>query len=124
MFSVGRVVASRVAARAALKTGPAFSMLVRHPQPVRTFAVAAFMDAAEATERIISVVKNFDQVDANKVTAAVKFQEDLGLDSLDIVEVVMAIEDEFAIEIPDAEADKILSIADAVEYITSHPMAK
>jgi NADH dehydrogenase (ubiquinone) 1 alpha/beta subcomplex 1 len=36
----------------------------------------------------------------------------------------MAIEDEFAIEIPDAEADKIVSIADAVEYITSHPMAK
>ena len=36
----------------------------------------------------------------------------------------MAIEDEFAIEIPDAEADKILSVADAVEYISSHPMAK
>ena len=82
------------------------------------------MDPAEATARIISVVKNFDQVDANKVTEKVKFQDDLGLDSLDIVEVVMAIEDEFAIEIPDAEADKILSIADAVEYITSHPMAK
>ena len=54
----------------------------------------------------------------------VKFTDDLGLDSLDVVEVVMAIEDEFAIEIPDAEADKISSIADAVEYITSHPMAK
>jgi NADH dehydrogenase (ubiquinone) 1 alpha/beta subcomplex 1 len=40
------------------------------------------------------------------------------------VEVVMAIEDEFAIEIPDAEADKILSIEDATEYISGHPMAK
>jgi NADH dehydrogenase (ubiquinone) 1 alpha/beta subcomplex 1, acyl-carrier protein len=48
----------------------------------------------------------------------------LGLDSLDIVEVVMAIEDEFAIEIPDTEADAIVSIGDAVEYITKHPMAK
>ena len=48
----------------------------------------------------------------------------MGLDSLDAVEVVMAIEDEFAIEIPDAEADKIASIDDAVEYISAHPMAK
>lgn len=49
---------------------------------------------------------------------------DLGLDSLDAVEVVMAIEDEFAIEIPDAEADKILSVEDAVKYIAAHPQAK
>jgi NADH dehydrogenase (ubiquinone) 1 alpha/beta subcomplex 1, acyl-carrier protein len=71
----------------------------------------------------LTVVKNFDQVDGSKVTAATKFI-DLGLDSLDVVEVVMAIEDEFAIEIPDQEADKIQSITDAVEYISSHPMAK
>lgn len=58
------------------------------------------------------------------MTPDTKFTEDLGLDSLDIVEVVMAIEDEFAIEIPDQEADKIVSIKDAVEYISSHPMAK
>jgi NADH dehydrogenase (ubiquinone) 1 alpha/beta subcomplex 1 len=82
------------------------------------------LNAGDVAERIINVVKNFDQVDANKVNPAVKFTDDLGLDSLDIVEVVMAIEDEFAIEIPDAEADKISSIEDAVEYITSHPMAK
>ena len=82
------------------------------------------MDTAEVTDRILSVVKNFDQVDASKVTPETKFTVDLGLDSLDIVEVVMAIEDEFAIEIPDQEADKISSIADAIAYITSHPMAK
>lgn len=84
----------------------------------------AFLDAAEVTDRILTVVKNFDQVDPSKVTPATKFAEDLGLDSLDIVEVVMAIEDEFAIEIPDQEADKIASIADAVDYISTHPMAK
>ena len=76
------------------------------------------------SERILTVVKNFDQVDPAKVSPETKFADDLGLDSLDIVEVVMAIEDEFAIEIPDAEADKIVSISDAVEYISSHPMAK
>lgn len=72
----------------------------------------------------MTVVKNFDQVDPSKVNPETKFAEDLGLDSLDIVEVVMAIEDEFAIEIPDQEADKIVSVKDAIEYISSHPMAK
>lgn len=72
----------------------------------------------------MGVVKNFDQVDPSKVTPETKFSDDLGLDSLDVVEVVMAIEDEFAIEIPDTEADAIASIGDAVEYISKHPMAK
>ena len=48
----------------------------------------------------------------------------MDLDSLDAVEIVMAIEEEFNIEIPDSEADKILSIADAVAYISNHPAAK
>ena len=140
MLSVGRVLVSRVAVRAAASTaaGSNISSAVKDhmfsalkaQQPmivqtsVRTFAAQTFLDPADVTARIIDVVKNFDQVDANKVTEKVKFTDDLGLDSLDVVEVVMAIEDEFAIEIPDAEADKIASIADAVEYITSHPMAK
>jgi len=58
------------------------------------------------------------------VTPAARFKEDLDLDSLDAVEVVMAIEEEFSVEIPDSEADKILSVADAVAYISGHPMAK
>ena len=86
--------------------------------------VQTFIDAGEVTDRIVNVVKNFDKVDPAKVSPSAKFSEDLGLDSLDSVEVVMAIEDEFAIEIPDAEADKILSIEDATEYIAGHPMAK
>eukprot|EP00526_Cylindrotheca_closterium_P021767 CAMPEP_0113601174 /NCGR_PEP_ID=MMETSP0017_2-20120614/90_1 /TAXON_ID=2856 /ORGANISM="Cylindrotheca closterium" /LENGTH=104 /DNA_ID=CAMNT_0000509453 /DNA_START=117 /DNA_END=431 /DNA_ORIENTATION=- /assembly_acc=CAM_ASM_000147 len=102
----------------------AFSALKHQPMVLRTFAAQTFLDAGDVTSRILEVVKNFDQVDGNKVTEKVKFTDDLGLDSLDVVEVVMAIEDEFAIEIPDAEADKIVSIEDAVDYITSHPMAK
>ena len=83
-----------------------------------------FLDSKEVSDRIIQVVKNFDKVDPTKVTSSAKFSDDLGLDSLDSVEVVMAIEDEFAIEIPDAEADKINTLNDAVEYISGHPMAK
>lgn len=88
------------------------------------YASQTFLSPEDVAERIVQVVKNFDKVDPAKVHASSKFADDLGLDSLDAVEVVMAIEDEFAIEIPDAEADKIASVEDAVEYISSHPMAK
>ena len=70
------------------------------------------------------MVSSFDKVDADKVTTTSKFGDDLGLDSLDTVEVVMAIEDEFAIEIPDTESDKITSVQEAIDYISTHPMAK
>ena len=52
------------------------------------------------------------------------FKQDLGLDSLDEVEIVMAIEEEFALGIPDAEADKIKSTRDVIEFVASHPRAK
>lgn len=58
-----------------------------------------------------------------QVSPSVSFKE-LGLDSLDTVEVVMAYEEEFGIEIPDSEADKIQSTADAIAFIASHPQAK
>lgn len=59
-----------------------------------------------------------------QVTPEAHFQNDLWLDSLDAVEVVMALEEEFGFEIPDNEADKINSIKLAVEFIASHPQAK
>ncbi|MBA0849587.1 hypothetical protein Goshw_017749 [Gossypium schwendimanii] len=59
-----------------------------------------------------------------EVTPNAHFQNDLGLDSLDTVEVVMALEEEFGFEIPDNEADKISTINHAVEFIASHPQAK
>ena len=59
-----------------------------------------------------------------QVTPTSEFTKDLGLDSLDVVEVVMAFEEEFGFEVPDSEADKILSTADAINYIAAHPQAK
>ena len=59
-----------------------------------------------------------------QVSPSAAFQKDLGLDSLDTVELVMALEEEFAIKIPDSEADKIASVSDAISYITSNPMAR
>ncbi|KAF5182004.1 Acyl carrier protein [Thalictrum thalictroides] len=84
----------------------------------------SFLDKHEVSDRIITVVKNFQKVDPSKVTPNAHFQNDLGLDSLDTVEIVMALEEEFGFEIPDNEADKINSIGLAVEFIASHPQAK
>lgn len=64
------------------------------------------------------------QVQPDKVTATSHFVNDLGLDSLDTVELVMAFEDEFTLEIPDADAEKILTCDDAVKYLSNHAHAK
>ncbi len=57
-------------------------------------------------------------VESEKVTSDAKFIEDLGADSLDIVELVMAFEDAFGIEVPDEDAEKLQSVSDVVAYIT------
>ncbi|CAL5382566.1 unnamed protein product [Camellia sinensis] len=99
----------------------------------------------EVIDRVLDVVKSFPKVDPSKegfegilvktleevdvnvsghrVTPDVHFQKDLGLDSLDTVEIVIALEEEFKLEIPDKEADKIDSCFLAIEYIHNHPMA-
>eukprot|EP00245_Coleochaete_scutata_P006761 TRINITY_DN21541_c0_g1_i1.p1 TRINITY_DN21541_c0_g1~~TRINITY_DN21541_c0_g1_i1.p1 ORF type:complete len:129 (-),score=36.62 TRINITY_DN21541_c0_g1_i1:764-1150(-) len=87
-------------------------------------ADAAHLEKGKVTDRVLDVIKSFEKVDEKKVTPTAHFQTDLGLDSLDQVEVVMAFEEEFALEIPDADADKILSVPDAIHYISSHPQAK
>ncbi|KAL7452419.1 hypothetical protein ACHAWC_004143 [Mediolabrus comicus] len=123
MFSsAARTFISRAAVSASSRG--AVNRLSVQPSMMAARFGSTFLNPAEVQERIISVVKNFDKCDPAKVKGDSKFADDLGLDSLDAVEVVMAIEDEFAIEIPDAEADRIASVGDAVEYIAAHPMAK
>lgn len=59
-------------------------------------------------------------VDINEVEASKSFINDLGADSLDIVELVMAMEEEFDLEIPDEQAEKIQTVGDAINYIAEH----
>ncbi|KAI9052453.1 hypothetical protein LZ554_003798 [Drepanopeziza brunnea f. sp. 'monogermtubi'] len=93
-------------------------------QAVRCYSAAAGLSKTEVEGRIVDLLKNFDKVtDASKLSPTSNFANDLGLDSLDTVEVVMAIEEEFSIEIPDKEADAIHSVDKAVEYILAQPDA-
>ncbi|KAF1798776.1 NADH dehydrogenase 1, alpha/beta subcomplex subunit 1 NDUFAB1/ACP [Mucor lusitanicus] len=82
------------------------------------------VSASDAQTRVLDVVKGFEKVDPSKVTVDSVFVKDLGLDSLDAVEVVMAIEEEFSIEIPDKDADEIKSVKQAIDYITKHSDAQ
>ncbi|KAK7865044.1 hypothetical protein R5R35_000055 [Gryllus longicercus] len=68
-------------------------------------------------DRVLLVLKLYDKVEPTKLTVDSHFINDLGLDSLDHVEVIMAMEDEFGFEIPDGDAEKLLRPADIVRYI-------
>ena len=73
----------------------------------------------EVVDRIKKVITNHLGVKYEKVTENAKFIEDLGADSLDQVELVMALEEEFKCEIPDEAAEKIVTVKDAIELIKS-----
>lgn len=72
---------------------------------------------SDTAERVKKIVVEHLNVDADKVTEGASFIEDLGADSLDTVELVMAFEEEFGIEIPDDAAESIVTVGDAVKYI-------
>ena len=74
---------------------------------------------SDTLEKVQAIVVEHLGVEADKVTASASFIEDLGADSLDTVELVMAFEEEFGIEIPDDEAETILSVGDAIKFIDS-----
>lgn len=74
---------------------------------------------SDKAERVKKIVVEHLGVDADKVTDNTSFIDDLGADSLDTVELVMAFEEEFGVEIPDDAAEKILTVGDAVKFIES-----
>jgi acyl carrier protein len=76
---------------------------------------------ADGTDaRIKEIIVNELGVEPEKVTEDASFVEDLGADSLDIVELVMAFEEEFGVDIPDEEAEKLQTVGDAINYLNEH----
>ncbi|GAA7907152.1 acyl carrier protein [Helicobacter pylori] len=74
-------------------------------------------------EDIQAVIAEQLNVDATQVTPGAEFVKDLGADSLDVVELIMALEEKFGIEIPDEQAEKIVNVGDVVKYIEDNKLA-
>ncbi|BCL38653.1 acyl carrier protein [Nostoc sp. MS1] len=81
------------------------------------------MSQSDTFEKVKSIVVEQLSVEAEKVTPQANFANDLGADSLDTVELVMALEEEFDIEIPDEAAEKITTVQEAVDYINNQVAA-
>ena len=75
---------------------------------------------SDTLEKITEVIADKLGVEPSKITPEAKFVEDLGADSLDTVELVMQLEDEFNLEIPDEEAEKLTTVGSVVDYINNH----
>ncbi|EAA07190.3 acyl carrier protein, mitochondrial isoform X2 [Anopheles arabiensis] len=84
---------------------------------VRNYSAKEPLTLQLIKERVLLVLKLYDKVNPEKLTLESHFINDLGLDSLDHVEVIMAMEDEFGFEIPDGDAEKLFRPADIVQYI-------
>jgi len=79
---------------------------------------------ASVEERVKQIIVEQLGVDEGEVTPTASFVDDLGADSLDTVELVMALEEAFGIEIPDEDAEKIATVQDAINYIEKHTQAR
>ncbi|MSO44988.1 MAG: acyl carrier protein [Thermoleophilia bacterium] len=76
------------------------------------------MDRAQALSELQAILVEQLGVDVSEVQESASFAEDLNADSLDLVEMIMEMEDKFGVTIPDEDAEKILTVGDAVDYIT------
>jgi acyl carrier protein len=79
--------------------------------------------AAFSEDRVKEIIAKELEVGVQQLAPEAKFIEDLGADSLDIVELVMALEEEFGLDIPDEDAEKMKTVGDAMSYLKSHATA-
>ncbi|MCI5157171.1 MAG: acyl carrier protein [Candidatus Electrothrix sp. AUS1_2] len=68
-------------------------------------------------DKMIDIIEEQLSVDKDKIVPGASFVDDLGADSLDLVELIMAMEEEFEVEIPDEDAEKIVTVQDAIDYV-------
>ncbi|KAJ1977936.1 mitochondrial acyl carrier protein [Dimargaris verticillata] len=85
----------------------------------RYYSGAAPLTHDKIQERVLDVLRDFDKVNVDRLSVDAEFYGDLGLDSLDIIEVVMAIEEEFSIDLPDKVAEEIKTVPQAIEAIAN-----
>ena len=78
------------------------------------------MNSEEIFDKVKEIIIEQLGVAESTITTEASFIDDLGADSLDIVELIMALEEEFDIEIPDSDAEKVVTVGDVVEYIKDH----
>jgi len=99
--------------------------VVTGEQPVACYVlpvtlISEVLDNMVSEERIREIIVEQLGVDESQITPSASFIDDLGADSLDTVELVMAFEEEFDIEIPDEDAEKIRTVQDVINYLNAH----
>lgn len=115
----------RLAARTAVATRQSWLTIpaCKQTYPHARYSSGAGLSRDAIQTRVFDVLKGFENVDPAKLTASASFSKDLGLDSLSTVEIVLAVEEEFSIFIPDTEADEIQTVQQAIDYIAKTPEA-
>ncbi|XP_059427939.1 uncharacterized protein LOC132161774 [Corylus avellana] len=88
------------------------------------YSPSAFLEKQEVTFRVLDLLRSTPFIDPAKVTQTASFKDDLQLDILDNNQVIIAAEEEFAVDIPENEANKISTTAHLIDYLTAHPQAK
>ncbi|KAK6171151.1 hypothetical protein SNE40_019400 [Patella caerulea] len=105
--------------RLALKTKPSsfLSKTTLLQSLVRKYSEKPPLNLELIEKRVLLVLKLYDKINAEKLTLDSHFMNDLGLDSLDQVEIIMAMEDEFGFEIPDADSERLMRPKEIIQYI-------
>jgi acyl carrier protein len=97
-----------------------YSIIYRYKAKVKIKGVGGMYEMVDFEDRVRKVIVEQLGVNPTEVVLSASFVNDLGADSLDTVELVMAFEEEFGIEIPDEEAEKIQTVGNAIDYIKAH----